>query len=267
MSVPHPNSLEAIRERWKAGRVSTAAALLSLPLRVLICLAAQAAAAVVVSLLGAAEPWLRAAELWPLYGTAANLVTLWIVARFLRSEGIPFAALWSADAVNRRHDRGAAAAAAVIGILLVLASHAALTALLFESAAAPLAWLHINGPWFQRWGFAVLYISSGTFAVYPLFLGFAVPRLATVSGLRNASVFLGMLWLGAQYISLPFVADWRYLVWRLVLFMPLAWVFSATVLKRPGSLRYLMIAYVVIHVVLLIVLEETGLAALPNYPI
>lgn len=277
MQEIHPNSSIALEDRIDRGLISTTAPLLSLPMRALLCLALQALTALLVTALGSSiGAWRASAELWPLFGTVANLLTIRILMGMVRREGITVRQLWARDVAGERRgtdreeddsrggDLSIAITATLVGVIFVVVVHFGLSALLFDSAARPFEYLQIQGPAPLRWGMGLLYAVTGAFAVYPLFMGFAVPRLAAISGVAGAAYFLGALWIGAHHITLPFIAEWQYLVWRLFLFLPLSIFLFATVVRRPGTLRYLMVAFVFIHVVLLVLIETMGQAALPN---
>jgi membrane protease YdiL (CAAX protease family) len=52
------------------------------------------------------------------------------------------------------------------------------------------------------------------------FQGYALPRLEALTGRTwIAALVVGLLW-AAQHSVLPFVADWRYLFFRLLAFIP-----------------------------------------------
>jgi hypothetical protein len=265
MEQQHPNAPEAVQERWTGGQLSTAAPLLTLPARALLCIAAQAVTALVLSLvLGHTAAWESSAGLWPLYGTAANLLTIWLLAGVLRREGLSLRGLWTADPASRGEELGLAVTAMAVGVVFALVLHWALAALLFESMAEPFRRLTPAGPAWLRWIQAVSFAVTGAFAVYPLTIGYSVPRLATISGIPAAAYVLATLWIAAQNIMLPFVAEWRYLVWRLLLFMPLYLFIAATVRRRPATLRYMMMLYVVLQLLVFVVVEIAGRAALPK---
>jgi hypothetical protein len=70
-----------------------------------------------------------------------------------------------------------------------------------------------------------------------------MPRLASANGWRIRAVVVCAAVLSVQHVFLPLLFDWRYLVWRALMFLPFALWLGYVIYRRPTTLPYLVVAH------------------------
>jgi hypothetical protein len=90
---------------------------------------------------------------------------------------------------------------------------------------------------------SVAFPLSIAFAELPLYFGYAMPRLAARTGRPYLSLLACALFLAAQHIALPLVFDLRFILWRLLMFLPFAIFVGWVLLRRPGLMPYLVVTH------------------------
>jgi hypothetical protein len=72
----------------------------------------------------------------------------------------------------------------------------------------------------------------------PVYFGYVLPRLRRHVGGRVPAILVTAAVLSLQHVTLPLVFDWRFVVWRAVVFLPFALLLAVVLDKRPRpSLR------------------------------
>jgi hypothetical protein len=77
-------------------------------------------------------------------------------------------------------------------------------------------------------------------AEIPTYFGYVMPRLEKRVGSMLA-VSLSALALAAQHVTLPLVFDMRFVLWRLLMFLPFAFLLAIALRWRPRLLPFLVI--------------------------
>jgi hypothetical protein len=77
----------------------------------------------------------------------------------------------------------------------------------------------------------------------PNYFAYVLPRLETQTKRPWLAVGLTSFWLAAQHISLPFLPDIRFIVWRLVMFLPFALTLAVILRWRIRLLPYVVIIH------------------------
>jgi hypothetical protein len=93
----------------------------------------------------------------------------------------------------------------------------------------------------------------------PTYFGYVMPRLQTLTGRSLGPLMATAAVLSVQHAFLPLLFDWRYIVWRALMFLPLAAWFAWVVNRRPTVLPYLAIAHALLDVSLPILLLQASL--------
>lgn len=204
----------------------------------------------ILALAGEPEPFRAAAGWWPLTVTLTNLVSLALLRNLSRREGLSWSQFIHAD-FSRKHLRKDLLA--LLGILVVAGPIAmlpnfGLAALLFGGIETPMA-LFIQ-PMHAGLALAciVLFPLTQGLAELPTYFGYVMPRLASRWSSPWWAVAVAAFWLGAQHMTIPFIADWRFLLWRLGMFIPFAVLLGVTIRWRPRLLPYLMVIHVLIDI-------------------
>ena len=205
---------------------------LMLPARLVLFALFQALFALALGSWDASIAW------WPLSATLTNLVTIALLIRLFRREGRSFRELFRID-----RSRLAGDLLAFLGVVVVTAPLAYLPNVWLASRlfGSPEAALEVFLRPLPLWAAiaAVSFPLTIVFAELPAYFGYAMPRIEAQT--RNPWLALGLsaFFLAAQHVTLPLVFDWRFMLWRLLMFVPFALFVGAVLRWRPSLLPYL----------------------------
>lgn len=217
------NSFAAVQERASAGTIGWTGPILLLGARTVLLLVCQSSLALVFYLCGKPSPLQAAGQWWVVYGTAVDAGCLIGLRFFLRREGLQLRNLLGP--VRMRYGRdlwlglglyalifpfflGASIAAR---LLIYGSDSAALTHYLFHAHRLPLwATIYSLAVWWVIW-------SPTEEATYQAYV---MPRLRALTNRPWAAFVMVMFFFALQHSMLPFFPDWRYLLFRFVMFLP-----------------------------------------------
>jgi hypothetical protein len=216
------NTRAAIAERIGAGRIGLSAPFIVMGGRLLAWIAAQALFAAFFFFQGQSDPWAAAAPWWSVYAVVANLLTLPLLAVFLRREGIGFSDLIGRIRLKWGQDLWLTIAAYVVISASVMVPAVWANWLMFGMDFPPLYPGLLSDRTLPLWGVVV------SFTLFPAlnavieemtFNGFALARLDGLMRQRwLAPLIVGVIW-SLQHAFLPFILDWRYVAWRFLYFI------------------------------------------------
>ncbi len=203
----------------------------------------QASVALAALLAGAADPWRVAADWWLGWFAVANLLTLAVLRRALHREGRRLRDLYRIRRANVRGDLPWVAAglllAGPIGFLPNLLIGGALWGSSEVGADLSFRALPVAGAVLIL---LVFPIAQGA-AELPTYFGYVMPRLRARYGWGIGALVVSAAMLSTQHIFLPLLFDWRFLVWRALMFVPFALWIGFVIHRRPTTLPYLAVAH------------------------
>lgn len=253
----HPNSVPAIRPRAADGRVTPRRVAFVLVFRLAGFAAVQALIAAWYALRGAADPWEQSIAWWPLVAVVVSVLTGAVLSRAARREGLRYRDLLSLRRDTVRRD--------VVGFLVVfvLAGPIAFLPMMWLStalygdpqAASALMFRPLPPGWA-----AFLFIAfplAVALTELPAYFGYVMPRLEALGGVPETgvdrknpvskdlsrAVLLPVFFLAAQHATLPLIFDWRFIVWRVGMFLPFALLLGIALHRRPSLLPWLMVGH------------------------
>lgn len=255
----HPNAVPAIRPRTADGRISRGRVVFTLVFRLLAFAAVQALLAALLATTGRADPWDASVAWWPLVAVVAGLLTGALLAVNARREGLRYV-----DLLN--FERGTAGRdvlwAVVIGLLVGPVAFFPmqwLSGALFGDPQAASALMFRPLP--PVWA-AVLFVAFPLLVALtelPAYFGYVMPRLEALGGpfagreggfirahVAAPAVLVTSFFLAAQHVALPLIFDWRFILWRLLMFLPFALVMGVAIHWRPRLLPYFMAGHFLI---------------------
>jgi hypothetical protein len=208
----------------------------------------QAGLAAALWLAGRTESWEAAAAWWPIGIVLANGICVLALVRVFRGEGGSFWSLFRIERANVKSDLLAMLAVlAIVGPLGVF-PNLLLARWLFDDPEVVLPFLIRPLPLWAAWVSVIAFPVTQGLAELSTYFGYAMPRLQS-QGLRPwQAIALPALMLGLQHIALPLVFDWRYLVWRGLMFVPFALGVGVTLHWRPRLLPYTAAVHVLMDV-------------------
>jgi len=216
---------------------------LMLPARLVLFGFWQFIIAVLLRLLGTADPWLASAAWWPLSAFLANLICIGWLDRLYRWEGLRFWDIFRIQRQTMKQDLLIVLGAFILaGPIAFLPNILAATWLFGEQQDA----LDLFMQPLPSWGFVlglVLFPMTMALAELPTYFAYCMPRLETQTGRRWLAVLLPALFLALQHCTLPLIFDGRFIAWRLLMYLPFA-IFIGLLLRwRPQLLPYLVVEH------------------------
>ena len=216
---------------------------LMLPLRLVLFAVFQALIALLLP--GSPDPLAAAAAWWPFTATLTNGVTIAALVILYRREGSSFLAQLRIARETARSDIVLMAGLGLVAAPLAIVPNMGLAMLLFGSSEAALDLLVRPLPVWAIYVALATFPLSIAFAELPAYFKYVMPRLEAATGSRLIAILLPAAFLAAQHVTLPLLLDWRFALWRLLMFLPFA-IFVGFVLHwRMRLLPYFMIVHAV----------------------
>lgn len=208
------NTLGSIRTRYAALGLRWWPVVLFLPARLVFAFLAQALAAGLFALQGAANPWSAAAAWWPVYSTLTDgfclLTLIWLVRREALTLGDLVGAKGSAILRQSLWTPAyllAVAPTAVLASLITQAFYgASLPPMLAVVDLPPLGGLYSLIVW------PIIWVITEEL----VYLGYLLPRLEVLFGKTWPAILVVVLFWGLQHLAMPFLFDGKYLVSRVL---------------------------------------------------
>jgi hypothetical protein len=191
---------------------------------------------------GAPSAWREAARYWPFMALFANIVSIYLLVRLYRAEGKHYLDAIKFSRVTWKKDLLWFLGASMIGLPVIASPMNILGQALFGDRMIPTYMLFQPLP---AWALVVslLFPVTVAFAELPTYFGYSMPRVAAQINNGWLAWLIASFFLGAQHMFLPLILDGRFMLWRLLMYMPFA-LFSGFFLKlRPTLLPYFMIVH------------------------
>lgn len=218
-----PNSQSAAGARVPSRALSWTGPLLLTVGRSVMLLAAQAVVALIFLLQRDPSPWFSAGRWWTVYGTLADVGCLALLWKFTRAEGTKLRDL--VGPIRRRHARDLWTGLGILLLIfpLFIVGGMLSNLLVFGRMSASPGTAGAVGHALPLWG--VIYSLSVWWIIWTpteqmTYQGFALPRLCALTGRPWAALVIVGFWWALQHSFLPFVPDWRIIIWRFVMVVP-----------------------------------------------
>jgi len=217
------NSQSELARRATLGKITWTGPAIVVIGRSFLMIAAQGLVALMYFLRGHPSAWNAAAPWWTVYGTLVDAGCLALMMKFTRPEGIRLRDL--VGNVQLRWGRDIflgigcflvfvpffSVPGLVASKLLFKTTHPAMYPGLLSERSLPLwAVIYSLGAWWPIW----------SLTEEMTYNGYALPRIQALSGQKWIAVLTVGFWWALQHSFLPFILDWKYVVWRFLFFLP-----------------------------------------------
>lgn len=228
--------------------------------RTALFLLIQAALYLLFALSGVSSPWERSADWWPLNVSLANVACVFLLDGLLKREGKRF---W--DFFQFRKGENLKNFLMMSGVLLVCMPVAYLPNLLLGNLlfgdymkAVDLVYrpLPVWAAWLQCFAFP-LTMPLGELTVY---FGYVMPRLEVVTKRKALALILPALMLAFQHAALPLLFDGRFVLWRLLMFLPFAFLIGLLIRWKPKLFPYILMGHFLIDIMNAVSILSVSLA-------
>lgn len=203
----------------------------------------QVLIALLLSLTGVSNAWNEAARWWAFMALFANIVSITLLVRLYRAEGKRYLDAIKFSRPTLKKDLLWFLGASVIGLPIMSAPMNILGDAIFGDRMIPTYMLFQPLP---AWALLVslLFPITIAFAELPTYFGYCMPRIAVQVKNGWLAWLIASFFLAAQHMFLPLIPDGRFMLWRLLMYMPFA-LFTGFFLKlRPTLLPYFMVVHV-----------------------
>jgi hypothetical protein len=216
-----------------------------LALRPVLAVAFQAVLAALFLAAGSTDAWRDAADWWLATFALVSVVNLVVLRWLLHREGGRLRDLYRPSA-DRLADLKWAGVALLLAGPVAFIPNLALAALLWSSPEVGSDLTFRSLPVAAAVMLVVAFPIIHALAELPTYFGYVMPRLAVLIGSRWQALFVTALVLSLQHVALPLLFDWRYGVWRALMFLPFALMIGFVVMRRPTSMPYLVVGHALI---------------------
>ncbi|HSL45391.1 MAG TPA: hypothetical protein VK897_18300 [Anaerolineales bacterium] len=191
---------------------------------------------------GSSVPWGDSAGWWMLSALLANLVSITLLIWLHHREGRRYFDFIHFSRLTMWKDIGIAILMMIVIVPLATYPNQWLANLLFGSNEAVFSLLFRPLP---LWAglVSILFPVTIAFAELPTYFGYVMPRLEGQLGNSWSAWVLTSLFLAFQHITLPLIFDWRFMLWRLGMFIPIAFFMGLCLKLRPQLFSYLMVGH------------------------
>jgi hypothetical protein len=217
--------------------------LIALFARPVLAVAFQSIFALVFLLSGSQEPWRRGADWWVLGITLVNITCLILLSRFMKVEHLQLRSLWRWDKTERQADLKWLALSLVVSGPLVFMPNFVIGNMLWGSAqvGADLSFRAL--PVWTAVGLLIVFPVTQALAELTTYFGYVMPRLEKIMQNRMVPFIITSIVLALQHVFLPLLIDWKFVIWRALMFIPFAFWVGFLIKKRPTLLPYMMIVH------------------------
>ena len=230
-----------------------------LGLRISLAVLFQTSLAILFLAAGSADPWRAAADWWLAWFAAVSVVNLVIIRALLHAEGRRLRDLYRFASVGRSADLKWVAIALGVAVPLTVVPNLLVSQMLWGSGDAAAALTFRPLPLIGAAILVVAFPMVHALAELPTYFGYVMPRLETMTGWGWRAMLIAALVLSTQHVVLPLLFDWRFLVWRALMFLPFAVWIGFVVRRRPTTLPYLVIGHALLDASLPIIVLVASL--------
>jgi membrane protease YdiL (CAAX protease family) len=210
--------------------------------RIVLFAAWQALIAIAYHLSGQANAWTRSAAWWPVTATLTNVVCIFLLIRLHKQEGLNYWDLFRFGRDTVKSDAPVAFGLALIGIVVATIPNVMLGMWLFGNAEASQALIFRPLPLWAIYPALICFPVTIALAELPTYFAYVMPRLRQQLG-DWPSMLVSSLVLAFQHVTLPLVFDLHFLLWRLLMFIPLALMVGIVLRWRSRLLIYMVIIH------------------------
>jgi hypothetical protein len=234
-----------IQKRVAAGHISWTGPLLLVVARSVLWLTLQSLLALVFLVLHRPHPMQAAGQWWPMYANLGDLGCLIGLKYYTKKEGIRLRDLIGPIRLRWGYDLFFGLGILIVAYPCAMAGSYLAQVLVYGSLAkTPVAFIlqaHALPLWATVYSLSVWWvIQSATEEM--TYQGYVLPRLEALTGRTWIAFSIVLFWWSAQHCMFPFIPDWRFVVYRSLMMVPIL-VLCMAIYLRIRRLSPLIIAH------------------------
>lgn len=185
-----------------------------------------------------------AAAWWLVQVILTNGTCIWLLSRFMHREGKQLRDLYRVEKHSIWKEILIATGLMLIGLPLGVFPNIMAAKWLFGDPMIPALMMFRPIPYWALF-LGLLFPLTIAFAEIPYYFAYIMPRLQEATHQKWAITFLCSLALAAQHITLPLIFDGRFILWRLIMYLPFAFFVGIVMQWRPRLLPYFMVIHII----------------------
>jgi hypothetical protein len=198
----------------------------------------------------------QAAKYWILSASLTNVLSISTLIYLFKSEGLRFFDLFSFDKTSLKKDILVFSGITLICGPIVFLPNYYLSIWLWGDSAIPYNMMFKPIPLAMVFALLILFPITIAFGELATYFGYIMPMLKDHLKRKWLAVFLPVLFLSAQHCTLPFIPDFKFLLYRLLMYFPFACLIGISLYKRPKLFPYFAIMHGLLDFGTVIVLFE-----------
>lgn len=205
--------------------------------RLILFLVFQAVISIVVG------SWINSEAYWLLTATLTNLVSIMILWFLFKREGLRYSDLFRFSRGSLKRDFLIFAGLVLLCGPVVFGPNYLLSISLWSDPAIPFGLMF--RPIDRYLAIVLLFVFPVTivFAELATYFGYIMPAMAGTVRPKWLSVALPVLFLSFQHMTLPFIPDLRFILYRGLVFLPFAALIGIALYRRPSLFPYFAILH------------------------
>lgn len=216
--------------------------------RVLLFLVFQMLFFICFSLTGSSNAWNQSADWWPFSVILTNLLSMFLLNRLLKRENRRFLDFFIFNRETVLKDFLLMSTVLITANIVAYAFNYYLGSLLFGDYIAGVNLFYRPLPVWAAWVALFLFPLTMPLGELPIYFGYVMPRLEVISGKKWIAVLLPSLFLSFQHVTMPLLFNVPFILWRMFMFLPLAFFIALTIRWKPGLMPYILIGHVFIDI-------------------
>ena len=200
------------------------------------------------SLSGILEPWEQSANWWTLNVAVTNVICVILLDRLLKREGKRFL-----DFFQFKKGEIGKSFLMMSGFLLLCMPFAYLPNillgnLLFGDYMQAVNMVYRPMPVWAAWLQCFVFPLTMPFGELTVYFGYVMPRLEVITKKKWVALTLPALMLAFQHAALPLLFDTRFVLWRLLMFLPFAFLIGLLIRWKPKLFPYILVGHFLIDI-------------------
>ena len=186
------------------------------------------------------QAWLAGSAWWTLSVTLTNVVCLLSLVRFFKADNRKYKDLFRFERQSLKQDLLVFAGSFLLIIPISMIPNLLLANMLFGSIKTPMEMFLLPLPNWAIYSVALVLfpVTQGLVELAFYFL-YCMPKIKGKTNNAMLAYCSCCLVLGFQHIMIPFLPDWRFILWRALMFLPFSFFVGALLNWRPRMLPYL----------------------------
>ena len=188
-------------------------------------------------------PWQQSANWWPLSVTFTNVLCVFFLDRLLKRENKRFKDFYIFNRGTRIKDFLIMSGLLMASMPIAFLPNLVLGNVLFGSYMDAVNLFYRPLPIWAAWTALIAFPLTMPLGELTVYFGYVMPRLEVITKRKWIALVLPAMILSFQHIAMPLLFDWRFIIWRLLMFLPFALIIGLIIRWKPRLFPYILIGH------------------------